>query len=109
MSAATKVPLIRVDENGVAWIEGTTAKVIEIVLTKLGDDLTPEEVQAELPHLSLAQIYAALAHYHAHKEQLDAQIEEWDRGADQLSAREINPLSRTELLARLKQPSPRKW
>jgi uncharacterized protein (DUF433 family) len=65
---ATSKSLIRIDENGVAWIDGTTAKVIEVVLTKRANNWTPEKVQAELPHLSLAQVYAALAYYHAHKE-----------------------------------------
>lgn len=102
MSAAIQVPLIHVDESGVAWIEGTSAKVIEIVLTKLSDDLTPEDVQKELPHLSLAQVYAALTYYHTHKERMDLQIAEWDRWADEMRAREQKPLSRSELLARLK-------
>src|SRR5437879_4790070 len=57
---------IRLDEEGVAWIEGTTTKVIEVVLNKIASGLSPEELQAELPHLSLAQVYAALAYHYAH-------------------------------------------
>jgi len=36
--------------------------------------LSPEEIASELPHLSLAQIYAALAYYHANREQIEADI-----------------------------------
>src|SRR5437588_84151 len=66
---------ILLDENGVAWIEGTATKVIEVALTQRVSGLTPEELQSELPHLSRSQIYAALAHYYAHQDQMDAEIE----------------------------------
>jgi uncharacterized protein (DUF433 family) len=36
--------------------------------------LTPEEIVTELPHLSLAQIYAALTYYHANREEIEADI-----------------------------------
>jgi uncharacterized protein (DUF433 family) len=96
----TAKSLIRIDESGVAWIDGTTAKVIEIVLTKRANNWTPEKVQAALPQLSLAQVYAALAYYHAHKEDLDAELERRKQWAEEMRAQEKNPLSRAELLAR---------
>jgi uncharacterized protein (DUF433 family) len=36
--------------------------------------LSPEEIAADRPPLSLAQIYAALAFYHANKREIDADI-----------------------------------
>jgi uncharacterized protein (DUF433 family) len=99
MATATK-SLIQIDQDGVAWIEGTTAKVIEIVLAKRAHNWTPEKVQAELPHLSLAQVYAALAYYHAHKEELDAELERRRQWAEEQRTQEQNPLSRAELEAR---------
>jgi uncharacterized protein (DUF433 family) len=98
--ATTSKSLIRIDENGVAWIDGTTAKVIEIVLTTRANNWTPEKVQAELPHLSLAQVCAALAYYHAHQKELDAELERRREWAEDQRAQEKNPLSRAELLAR---------
>jgi uncharacterized protein (DUF433 family) len=74
MQTVVHAPIV-LDEQGVAYIEGTTAKVIEIVLAKEVSGQSPEELQQEFPHLSLAQIYAALAYYHQHKEELDADIE----------------------------------
>ncbi len=37
---------------------------------KLG--LSPEEIASRIGHLSLAQIYAALAYYHANQEEVEA-------------------------------------
>ena len=83
---ATAVPSsVVLDEKGVAWIEDTTTKVIEVALTKRTSGLTPEELQAELPHLSVAQIYAALAYYYAHKDELDAEIERRKQWAEEMA------------------------
>ncbi|MBI3911060.1 MAG: DUF433 domain-containing protein [Armatimonadetes bacterium] len=72
------VPLetrILLDHRGVAWVEGTNTKVKEIVLDKIAYGWSPEEIHFQHPHLSLAHIHAALAYYHEHKEELDAEIE----------------------------------
>ena len=67
---------IRLDERGVAWIDDTNVKVIEVVLDKIAHRSSPEEIHFQYPHLSLAQIYAAFAYYHDHQNELDAQIEQ---------------------------------
>jgi uncharacterized protein (DUF433 family) len=36
--------------------------------------LTPEEIAARIEHLSLAQIHAALAYYHANRDEIDRDI-----------------------------------
>ena len=36
--------------------------------------LTPEEITREIPHLSLAQVHAALAYYHANRGEIEAGI-----------------------------------
>ena len=36
--------------------------------------LNPEEIAARIPHLSLAQVYAALAYYHANRQEIDADL-----------------------------------
>jgi uncharacterized protein (DUF433 family) len=54
-------------------IAGTGVTVQRIVvLYKMG--LNPEEIADEFGHLSLAQVYAALAYYHANREQIEAAI-----------------------------------
>jgi uncharacterized protein (DUF433 family) len=66
---------ILLDDRGVAWIDDTNVKVIEVVLDKLAHGSTVEEMHLQYPHLSEAQIHAALAYYHDHKAEFDAQIE----------------------------------
>ena len=54
-------------------VAGTGVTVRRIVgWYKLG--LSPEEIVAEIPHLTLAQVYAALAYYHANREEVEAGI-----------------------------------
>ena len=65
---------IRLDDAGVAWIDETNVKVIEVVLDKLAHGSSPEEMHLQYPHLFLAQIHAALAYYYDHKSELDAEI-----------------------------------
>lgn len=65
---------IRLDANGVAWIDDTNVKVTEVVLDRLAYGWSPEEIHFQHPDLSLAQIHAALAHYFDHQAQLDAEI-----------------------------------
>jgi uncharacterized protein (DUF433 family) len=65
---------IRVDEDGVAWITDTKIKVIEVAIDKIAHGSSPEEMHFQYPHLSLAQIHAALAYYYDHQEEFDAEI-----------------------------------
>jgi len=66
---------ILLDDKGVAWIDDTNVKVVEVVLDKLAHGSSPEEIHFQHPHLSLAQIHAALSYYYDHQEEFDAQIE----------------------------------
>jgi uncharacterized protein (DUF433 family) len=66
---------VLVDDAGVAWIEDTNVKVVEIVLARLAHGWSPEEVHFQHPDLSLAQIHAALTWYYDHQAELDAEIE----------------------------------
>jgi uncharacterized protein (DUF433 family) len=77
---------IEVDDKGVARIAGKRTKVIQIVMDKMAYHWTPEEIQAQHPHLTLAQIHAAFAYYYDHKAELDAQIEEDSRLAEEMRA-----------------------
>lgn len=66
----TTSPVIR---GGRPIIAGTGVTVQRVVgWYKLG--LTPEEISDRLGHLGLAQVHAALAYYHANRDQIEAQI-----------------------------------
>ncbi|MEG4809213.1 DUF433 domain-containing protein [Microcoleus sp. F8-D3] len=47
--------------------------------------MKPEEIIAEIPHLNLAQVHAALAYYYANKEQIDTDIAAEDAECDRLA------------------------
>ena len=73
---AEMVTHIWLDDRGVAWIDRTNIKVIEVVMDKLAHGSSPEEMHFQHPHLSLAQIHAALSYYYDHQAQIDLHIEQ---------------------------------
>ena len=81
---------ITIDERGVAWIDDTNVKVIEVAMEKRATGASPEEM--EFQHqgvLSLAQIHAALAYYFDHEAEMTAEIE---RQAHEYEARRAQSL-----------------
>ena len=72
--AMTGAPHVTRDDRGVAWIDDTNVKVIEVVLDRLAYGWSPEEIHFQHPRLSLAQIHAALAYYYDHQTKLDSEI-----------------------------------
>jgi uncharacterized protein (DUF433 family) len=65
---------IWLDEDGIAWIDDTRIKVIEVAIDKIANGSSPEEMHFQYPHLSLAQIHGALASHYDHQQQFDADI-----------------------------------
>ena len=64
-------------------IAGTGVTVRRIVgWYKLG--LSPEEISTEIPHLTLAQVYAALAYYHGNREEIETDIAAEEAEAERL-------------------------
>ena len=53
--------------------------------------LTPEEITTEIPHLSLAHVYAALTYYHANRDEIEADIAAEDAEATELETRHAVP------------------
>lgn len=93
---------IQRDERGVAWIDDTNTKVVEIVMDWMANRSDPMELHQQHPHLSLAQIHAAMAYYYDHKEEVDRHIESSLRFADELRSSAVDQPSRAELIARSK-------
>jgi uncharacterized protein (DUF433 family) len=98
MSAVAQ-SLIEIDEQGVAWISDTKVKVMEIALDKLVHGSSPEEIYFQYPHLSLAQVYAALAYYYEHQNELDSEIQRRWQEVNEMAALE----SDTPLQQRLRE------
>jgi uncharacterized protein (DUF433 family) len=72
----TAINHIIVDERGVAWIDATNVKVLEVAADRRAHQSSPEEMHLQYPHLSVAQICAALTYYYDHQVELDAQLDE---------------------------------
>ncbi len=71
--------------KGRPCIAGTGVSVMRIAgWYNLG--LTPEEIAAKIEHLTLAQIHAALAYYHANRDEIDSDI-----AAEESAVEEIFP------------------
>lgn len=63
--------------GGKPRIAGSRVRVQDIVVwTEAGQ--SPDEIVGSFPHLTLADVYAALAYYHDHREATDRQIREDD-------------------------------
>jgi uncharacterized protein (DUF433 family) len=54
-------------------VEGTRITVLQIA-TLYRRGLSAEEIVGEFPHLTLAQVYAALAYYHANQPEIEAEL-----------------------------------
>src|SRR2546422_6293550 len=92
---------IQRDERGVAWIAETNTKVIEVALDQVAYGWVAEEIYAAHPHLSLAQIHAALSYYHDHKAEFDAEIQRQLEDYTKQRAEARGQLTRGELTRRL--------
>src|SRR5438270_9654007 len=92
---------IHLDDHGVAWIDDTNTKVIEVVLDKIAYGWSPEEIHFQHPHLSLGQIHAALSYYHDHQQELDAEIERRYQDVQARRAQRPTPITRRALEERL--------
>jgi len=77
---------IRLDDQGVAWIDHTNTKVIEVALDMIAHGWSPEEIHFQHAHLSLAQIHAALGYYYDHKTEMDARIQKSAQEVERLRA-----------------------
>jgi len=76
-SLITRDPQVR---GGRPCVSGTGVTVQRVVTWyKLG--LSPEEIADRIGHLTLAQVHAALAHYHANREEIEENL-----AADEASA-----------------------
>jgi uncharacterized protein (DUF433 family) len=86
--ATVSYPHIELDADGTPLVEGTRIKVVEIALDRLAHHWDAEEIQRQHPHLTLAQIYAALTYYHDHRQHFDAEIQEQLRDVDLIASRQ---------------------
>ncbi|SFI88351.1 DUF433 domain-containing protein [Planctomicrobium piriforme] len=77
-------PMIAIDAQGIAYVEGTRIKVIEIALDRIAHHWDVDEIRRQHPQLSLVQIHAALAYYYDNQSDCDRLIQARDQTAEAL-------------------------
>lgn len=71
-------------------IDGTRITVHRVaVLYKQGQHA--EDIAQTYPHLSLSQVYTALAYYHAHRDKIDQELAAEDAEYDELRGDQPDP------------------
>ena len=81
--------------GGKPRISGTRICVSDVVLwTEQGK--SPDEIVTDFPQLTLANVYAALAYYHDHRETVDRQIAQADSFAEKLRGENPSLLSKNK-------------
>lgn len=70
----TDYKFILIDEDQVPFIKGTSMKVVELVTSVHAYGWSPEELHFQYPHLTMSQIYSALAYYWEHKQEIDQDL-----------------------------------
>ncbi len=102
MLTAEPITHILRDAAGLAWIDRTRIKVLEVALDHVAYGWSAEEIHRQHTNLSLAQIHAALAYYYDHQAAFDQQMTESLIEANRLAAATIDSPLRRRL--RLLQP-----
>ncbi|MBW4632392.1 MAG: DUF433 domain-containing protein [Iphinoe sp. HA4291-MV1] len=72
--------------GGKPRIAGHRIKVQDIVIWHERLGLSPDEIVSQYPSITLADVYAALAYYHDHLEEIRQEIREDEEFAKQLQA-----------------------
>jgi uncharacterized protein (DUF433 family) len=89
--------------GGQPRIAGTRIKVKHIYTWVERMGMSPAQVVAEYPHLSMAQVHAALAYYWSHVEEIERDIENEERLVAELKA-QAGPSKLQERLAEQSAP-----
>jgi uncharacterized protein (DUF433 family) len=97
MTTATNIPHVHLDQRGVAWIDDTNVKVIEVVLDRLVYGFSRDEIHFQHPHLSLAQIHGALSHYYDNQAEFDREIEHQYQTTRDMAAKAVDSPLRKKL------------
>jgi uncharacterized protein (DUF433 family) len=90
--------------GGKPRIAGSRIQVKQIALMHEREGKTPAEIVSQFPHLTLASVYAALAYYHDHKQEIDADIEEGQRFVEEMRAQNPSLLAQKLEEHRAKNP-----
>ena len=98
MSTAAHYPHVAIDASGAARIDQTRYKVEHLAAEHHHHGWTAEELLRQHPDLRPEQVYAALAYFYDHYDEMISRMESAAAAAEQ--TRQTHGLSREELLKR---------
>jgi uncharacterized protein (DUF433 family) len=75
---------IYLDDKGRAYVKPAGVKVRMIIESLAAYQCPPEELVKHFPHLTVSEVFAALAYYHDHRAAMDAEIQNLKKFADNL-------------------------
>jgi uncharacterized protein (DUF433 family) len=93
-SLVTTTPGVR---GGRPYVVGAGVTVRRIVDMRYREGLSPEQIVEDMPHLTLAGVYAALTYYHANQAQMDADIATQDAEEDELEQKWLRSQGYTQV------------
>jgi uncharacterized protein (DUF433 family) len=93
---------IELDSQQRPIIAGTRMKVSHLVIEHLTWGWSPEELAFQHPHLTLGQVYSALAYYWDHQAEMDAQIAREEAEVERLLAAIPEPPALAKLRAAMR-------
>ena len=82
----TEIPPLRQDSTGALRI-GTSRVLLELVIRAFQDGATPETIVQRYPTTSLPDIYAVIAYYLHHREEVEGYLQERENQADDIRQR----------------------
>ncbi|HWB07558.1 MAG TPA: DUF433 domain-containing protein [Verrucomicrobiales bacterium] len=95
MTIAESSPHVRCDASGTAWIDDTGVKVIQVAMDHLAHGWSADTIHENHPHLSLAQIHAALAWFYDHQNEMERLIRiSISEAEERCEDASINPVQR---------------
>lgn len=98
MTSAVQTAHIRLDDRGVAWVDDSNVKVIEVALDMIAHGATADHIyDLHDGYLSMSQIHAALSYYFDHQADFDAEVERQVREARQLRKENLDSPGRRRL------------
>jgi uncharacterized protein (DUF433 family) len=95
-------PPLRLDEGGAVRV-GSSRIGLDLIVEQYENGMTPEDMVRAYDTLVLADVYAAIAWYLRHKDEVQAWMKRREEEAEALRAKieaERPPISREDLLAR---------
>lgn len=93
---------LRLDEGGTVRV-GNSRVALDLVVEQYESGMTPEDIVRAYDRLELADVYATIAYYHRHRDQVRAYLQQREKNATELRQKieaEHPRLTREELLAR---------